>query len=50
MHHPEQFEGKHLLLIDYVLTIGATTEACYHALQSIPNLRISVASLAIATT
>ena len=50
LRHPEQFEGKHLLLIDDVLTTGATTEACYHALQSIPNLRISVATLAIATT
>lgn len=50
VRHPEQFEGKHLLLIDDVLTTGATTEACYHALQSIPNLRISVATLAIATT
>ena len=50
VRHPDQFEGKHLLLIDDVLTTGATTEACYHALQSIPNLRISVATLAIATT
>ena len=50
VRHPEQFDGKHLLLIDDVLTTGATTEACYHALQSIPDLRISVATLAIATT
>ena len=50
VRHPEQFEGKHLLLIDDVLTTGATTEACYHALQPIPGLRISVATLAIATT
>lgn len=44
---PKQLEGKHLLLIDDVLTTGATTESCYHALQSIPDLRISVATLAI---
>ena len=50
VRHPEQFEGKHLLLIDDVLTTGATTEACYHALQSIPDLRVSVATLAIAST
>ena len=50
VRHPKQFEGKHLLLIDDVLTTGATTEACYHALESIPNLRISVATLAIAST
>ena len=47
VRHPEKYEGKHLLLIDDVLTTGATTEACYHALQAIPNLRISVATLAL---
>ena len=50
IRHPELFEGKHLLIIDDVLTTGATTEACYHALQPIPNIRISIATLAIATS
>lgn len=44
--HPELFEGKHILLVDDIITTGATTENCYHALSDIPNLRISIASLA----
>ena len=48
VRHPEQFENKHLLLVDDIITTGATTENCYAALHDIPSLRISVASLAVA--
>lgn len=43
---PEQFKNKHLLLIDDVITTGATLEACYQALAKSQNIKLSVASIA----
>jgi ComF family protein len=40
--------GKHLLIIDDVLTTGATTTACADAFQQVPDIRISVLTLALA--
>lgn len=47
VRHPERLSGKHLLLVDDILTTGATTTACYDALKDIEGLKISVAVLAV---
>lgn len=42
---PEAIKGKHLLLIDDVITTGATLEACGAELLEAENTQLSIATL-----
>lgn len=49
VNHPKKIAGKHLLLVDDILTTGATLEGCAQVLHKAADVKISIATLGFAS-
>jgi len=45
---PDEFAGKHILIIDDVVTTGSTLESCALQLLQVEGIKVSIATLAFA--